>query len=607
MADKKNTSSSSAHTFFIPVMGTGFTTDTPLKVAKYGISSTISLVDDTFIENLRKYHCNRAGEPYEEITKKDDDHRAKRITAYLNLMDVLVKREVQNLQASPFEPGSDITRYFDLLPDSSLKKDYQRMLDVEDPVEKDRLQRELRPRATPGSIDVNIMTKLDRDNLRGGTILPPEYADAMSALRGFANSTLHSSMVFSAGLNPRLYTYTAEFKDFFPDETGSLRKHIVLKVSDYRSAVVQSKFLAKRGLWVSEYRIESGLNCGGHAFSSKGSLMGPILEEFKLKKDELIGQTHKLYNKALITRGYSDITEPPEVRFRVSGGIGTAAEHEFIRTFYGMAEAGWATPFLLVPEVTSVDDITLERLVDATDEDVYLSAASPMMVPFWNLRTSPSEVARRKRIEEGRPGSACPKGHARIFNTEFTEHPICISSRSYVKQKLPHLDVEDLTERQYEWVKEDVLAKSCICHELSGGATVKYGIDLKATPAVCCGPGIAHFSRIATLEEMVDHIYGRLSLLKNSDRPHMFIKELSINLEYLKGEFEKFSLDLMNNGPKYFREFKDNLSSGIEYYRKLAEQFVEEKRERFLDDLKMQKESLEKLFARIALELGTEG
>jgi len=601
----KNTPSNSAHTFFIPVMGTGFTVDTPLKVAKYGISSTISLVDDTAIENIRKYHCNRTGEPYEEITKKDDDHRAKRITAYLNLLDLLVKRDFQNLQASPFEPGSEITRYFDLLPDSSLKTDYQRMLVSTDPVEKDRLQNALRSRVTPGGIDVNVMTKLDHDNFRSGKMLPPEYADAMSALRGFANSTLSSSMVFSAGLNPRLYSYCAEFKDFFPDQTGSLKKHIVLKVSDYRSAVVQGKYLAKRGLWVSEYRIESGLNCGGHAFPSKGSLMGPILEEFKLKKDELIGQAHVLFCKALKLKDISSPTEPLEVRFRVSGGIGTAAEHEFVRSFYGMAETGWATPFLLVPEVVNVDDITLERLVDATEEDVYLSAASPMMIPFWNLRTSSSEVARRKRIEEGKPGSACPKGHAKIFNMEFSEHPLCISSRGYVKKKLPHLDEEGLTEKQYKWVKEDVLAKSCICHDLSGGATIKYGIDPNATPAVCCGPSIAHFSRIATLEEMVDHIYGRLSLLKNSDRPHMFIKELSINLEYLKSEFEKFSMDLMNNGPKYFREFKDNLSSGIEYYRKLAEQFVEEKRESFLEDLKKQKESLEILFAGITLELET--
>ena len=42
----------SAHTFHIPVMGTGFTIDTPLRVAKYGITTVISLVDDLLIEQM---------------------------------------------------------------------------------------------------------------------------------------------------------------------------------------------------------------------------------------------------------------------------------------------------------------------------------------------------------------------------------------------------------------------------------------------------------------------------------------------------------------------------------------------------------------------------
>jgi hypothetical protein len=92
----------------------------------------------------------------------------------------------------------------------------------------------------------------------------------MAALRGFVNSTLNSSIIFSAGINQRLYTYAATFDDFFPDDNGELKKKIILKVSDYRSASVQGRFLAKRGLWVSEYRIESGLNCGGHAFPTEG-------------------------------------------------------------------------------------------------------------------------------------------------------------------------------------------------------------------------------------------------------------------------------------------------------------------------------------------------
>ena len=73
-----------------------------------------------------------------------------------------------------------------------------------------------------------------------------------------------------------------------------MRKKIVLKVSDFRSSLIQGKFLARKGLWVSEYRIESGLNCGGHAFASEGFLIGPILEEFDRKKAELVEQLHEL-------------------------------------------------------------------------------------------------------------------------------------------------------------------------------------------------------------------------------------------------------------------------------------------------------------------------
>ncbi len=117
------------------------------------------------------------------------------------------------------------------------------------------------------------MSRGDSDAYRDGKKLPQEFSDAMAALRGFANSTLCSSIIFSAGMNPHLYGYAAKFDDFFPDHDlsgphGVLKKKIVLKVSDYRSAVIQGKFFTKRGLWVSEYRIESGLNCGGHAYAT---------------------------------------------------------------------------------------------------------------------------------------------------------------------------------------------------------------------------------------------------------------------------------------------------------------------------------------------------
>ena len=52
-----------AHSFHIPVMGIGFTIDTPLKVAHYGIDSVVSLVDDILLEKLRKMYTNKFGLP----------------------------------------------------------------------------------------------------------------------------------------------------------------------------------------------------------------------------------------------------------------------------------------------------------------------------------------------------------------------------------------------------------------------------------------------------------------------------------------------------------------------------------------------------------------
>ena len=582
------------HTFHIPVMGTGFSIDTPLRVAKYGIASVISLVDDVLIEQMRKLHCRRAEEPYEEIARRDEDARARRITAYLNLVDRLVRRQVQALRESPFEAGSDITRYYEMLPETPLKSAYRQMLATEDPTERARKQDELRDLVVPGTIDVNVMTKLDRDTYRNGKKLAPEFADAMAALRGYANSSLASSIIFSAGINQRVYTYATQFADFSPDENGVIKKKITLKVSDWRSAMVQGKFLAKRGLWVSEYRIESGLNCGGHAFATHGLLMGPILEEFKHQRAELRDSLHAIYNNARAAAGEPPIETPLEVRITAQGGIGTAAENDFLLQYYRLDGTGWATPFLLVPEVTNVDDEHLRKLLDATDRDVHLSDASPLGIPFWTLRDSASEESRRQRIRNGKPGSPCPKGFL-VSNTEFTDIPICHASRAYQKRKLEHLAEEGFSATQLPVVQEAVLAKACVCHEVGGTALLKHDIDPSAKPAVCCGPNIVNFSKLATLQGMVSHIYGRLSLLTNPDRPHLFIRELAIYVEHLRTEFEKYSLDLSSRAPKYFREFKENLLCGIEYYRSRAEHFVDEKRNRFLDDLGSLREALERM------------
>src|SRR3989338_829698 len=592
----------SIHSFHIPVMGTGFSIDTPIKVARYGIHSVISIVDDCLIEEMRKYYCKVSGEAYVAITKQDEDFRARRITEYLNLVDRIVKKQFAELKASAFEVGTEITKYFTLLPDDSpLKKLYEKMLCTIDPAEKKNMQETLRNSIRPGDINVNIMTKLDRTNYSPDRKeLPSEYSDALAALRGYAKSSLASAIIFSAGINRRLYSYVEEFKDFYGDATGFIKKRIILKVSDYRSSIIQGKFFAKKGLWISEYRVESGLNCGGHAFATDGFLMGPILEEFRIKRQELINSLHSICNEALKLKNMLPFSQPHSVKITAQGGIGTVQEDQFLREHYRLDGTGWATPFLLVPEVTNVDDDTRRKLADAREEDLYLSEVSPLGVPFNNIRTSNSDLERDSKVVKGRPGSACPKGYF-VSNTEFTPTPICTASRQYQKLKIDQLNNLNLPEDDYLKQFKDVVRKSCLCNDLGESAMINYHLGkgnglVKRVSAVCPGPNIAYFSKIATLQEMVDHIYGRINLRNSTYRPHMFVKELKMYIDYLIKDVKKVAQEPTEKQKQYFTEFKNNLLNGIAYYQDLFPRIKnesEEFRAQMLKELKEFKGKLE--------------
>jgi len=573
---------SNLHTFHIPVMGTGFTSDTPSKVAHYGISSVISLVDDTLLEDLREFHCQKRNLPFTAITKYESDFRARRITAYLNLMNYVVSENFENAKHSPFTSDSEITKYFEMLPETSPAKQlYLKMLAEDNGVIKNQLQDDLRRLMKAGDINVNIMTKLDRPNFDSkDNPLPSEFSDALAALRGYALSDLTSSIVFSAGINRRLYSYIAEFKDFFPNEKGYLKKKVVLKVSDYRSALIQGQFLAKKGIWVSEFRVESGLNCGGHAFATDGYLMGPILEEFKKHRESLRADLFKVCNAALQDKGYIIFDNAPEMRVTAQGGIGTAREHDYLIKYYQLDSAGWGTPFLLVPEATNVEDDTLQKLAKATEDDLYLSDVSPLGVPFNNLKGSPSDIEKMNRFLKNRPGSACPKGHL-VSNTEFTILPICTASRQYQKLKINQLTSMNLDPAILQERIENVVKKACLCNELGDGALIlnKIKMHLKRFPAVCPGPNLAYFSKIVSLKEMVDHIYGRCNILNATPRPHMFVKELKLYIDYLIKEIQKLGSDISEKDKKYWSEFRNNLLQGIEYYMKFFPQMMEESQE----------------------------
>jgi hypothetical protein len=561
-----------SHTFHIPVLGLGYSVDTPIKVSRFGISSVASIVDDELIERMRKKYYLEQGETYIPIEKSEPDYRSRRITDYLNLMDWIVNEQFAELRRAPFGQHKDIVRYFSLLPETSpLKKRYTELLAMPEGEEKRNADLLLRSSLTKGAIDVNIMSKVDKANKdRDGHILDDTYTDALAALRGFANSNLNSSLILSAGMNPRLYSYLENFPDFYPDKNGQFKKKVILKVSDFRSALIQAKFLAKKGIWVSEFRIESGLNCGGHAFATDGYLLGPVLEEFKTKRSEMIEELFNMYQAALESKSLV-LNNPPKLKITVQGGIGTAEENDFLLKHYEMDATGWGSPFLLVPEVTNVDEQTLNALSEATSDDYYVSNSSPLGVLFNNFKNSSAEKQRLERIAKGRPGSPCNKRYL-VSNTEFTEEPICTASREYQHLKIKHLQSLNLEPIDLEEQINAVTEKLCLCEGLTTAALLKNDLlksrENKAV-AICPGPNLAWFSGIFSLEDMVKHIYGKANLLEKVERPNMFINELTLYVNYLKKDLERHAKDLTDKKAKYFAKFREQLVQGINYYKNL--------------------------------------
>lgn len=544
------------HTFHIPVMGIGFTLDSPIKVAKYGIDSCISLVQDHVVEKARGMYSKKYKLDYTEIPQKENGSRYKRITAYLNMVNTIVNLEFEKVLTNDEEQR----KYFSLLPsNNSLKLNYMVLKDRG--VANNHELEELLKAIKPGSIDVNIMSKLDRVDEKSG------ISDALAALKGYAESELESNIVFSAGINPRLIAAIETYSDFFPQNGKSPKKKIILKVSDVRSATIQAKMLVKKGLWPHEFRVESGLNCGGHAFATQGLLLGPVLEAFKQGRGALYNELREMYLKAIEEKEMEEWL-PSMFLISVQGGVGTAEEHEFLQQEYCLEKTGWGSPFLLVPEATSVDDVTIKSLAEATEDDIYLSNSSPMGISYNNLRNSEAEKLRLERIAKGKPGSPCFRKHV-VLSTEY-EKPLCAASREYQKRKIADLEKQQLPEPEHKAAFESIVEKECICDGLAVSflrLNDMVGKDNIQSVSVCPGPNLAYYDRIYSLKEMVDHIYGRQSILK-TNRPHMFLKELDLYVTHFKNELKKVTENDVR-AIKYITGFRTNLMEGIQYYEDL--------------------------------------
>ena len=111
-------------------------------------------------------------------------------------------------------------------------------------------------------------------------------------------------------------------------------------------------------------------------------------------------------------------------------------------------------------------------------------------------------------------------------------------------------------------------AKQCLCDHLGNGTLMSLGISEVPLPvAVCPGPNLAYFDRTYSLEEMVDHIYGRGPSLVPEDRPHFFAKELELYVDH----WARLNASADPKVQKQAAGFREHLLAGMERYRKLVQ------------------------------------
>src|SRR5690606_29864156 len=254
-------------------------------------------------------------------------------------------------------------------------------------------------------------------------------------------------------------------------------------------------------------------------------------------------------------------------------GVGTAEEHEFLLENYGLDSIGWGSPFLLVPEATSVDTETRELLASAKENDFYLSNISPLGVPFNTIKGMSNESLKQKRISENRAGSACPK-KLLALSKEFSPKGICTASKKYQDIKLAELENEKglIGNEDYLIRKEQITEKACLCVGLANSAFIENDIPMKGEKQgvlICPGPKLALLDKVASRADMVKHIYGETNVRSDSKRTNLFINELKLYIEYLKNELEEFSNKLTLPQIKKWNTFKSNLLEGISYYENL--------------------------------------
>jgi hypothetical protein len=234
---------------------------------------------------------------------------------------------------------------------------------------------------------------------------------------------------------------------------------------------------------------------------------------------------------------------------------------------------GWGSPFLLVPEATSVDNNTRKLLAEAKENDFYLSHISPLGVPFNTLRGTTNEIVREKRIQDNKAGSSCPKKFLALHK-DADGNGICTASKKFQDEQLATLEAQkqSLTQEEYDQNKNSITEKSCLCVGLANASYLENNIPIKGQDqgiVVCPGPNLAYFDQEVSLKKMIQHIYGNDTVLRVTNRPNVFMKELKMYLDYFKNECKTAASASTVAQVKKLQLFKKNLLEGISYYQNL--------------------------------------
>src|SRR5690606_20336055 len=103
----------------------------------------------------------------------------------------IVKEKFEHFKNELSESKQAISDFMAMLPNQcSVKKGLKNFIE-EGTLVKEQVMHYLENYLAPGEIDVNIMTKVDKENFIKNEALPVEFNDAHSALRGFAKSNLN--------------------------------------------------------------------------------------------------------------------------------------------------------------------------------------------------------------------------------------------------------------------------------------------------------------------------------------------------------------------------------------------------------------------------------